>query len=733
MKDYEMKDHEQAVDGKDDLCTSQWQVVDVTSHALYRRGLKDGLQMQGSCAQTGTSHCETAISDATHSSSSDVISAQYLLSCPSSQLSQARPNPSPSPSSALGKAVMKASTFSLSTIGRVAQKMTEQQQRLRRRQRSSAAADSYAVTDDGTSPQHARSGAHRHHGSPGYDRMLEDSCAAAAVDFDWATRVPPHVVPPIDPSILVDHIKAEARAERRQRAEMFKLKFGLSLQGDAPAGDAPLRQQQPPESGAEVGAGGGLTSQLSVGLAMAGGSAAEKQAVFERLAKMELQVVRCSYVRSTKMEQQAAARHAAAAAKAAELAKTKQEHGEASAAAKKELRRHALQKREAPRVSVEGPCNRFVIEMPASLAPLPARVRDSLSASVRSSAESMAGGTSCCTLVVEGACCNNLKKARRNNVDTARVALVMRRIDAMYRGLSAAIHGALASTVRGASNNRIRPQEKAQNFKRWLLLLLARAMKLPNMVDRLALASKVLYSREVLWQREEIRKLALENFWLKNSLTQLRSLLWGLQRTVPSTCKMCRSGRLCFQSKECNFPTRFATIVAEHELCVAFIAAEAWIAERTRGCFCFSSSDMSRTDSHFVVVGDNGVCRVYDMHRGISIVMSQRLHERLDTSLDAASRGALRAEITDFEFLRHVEHPNPYFAHQSRFQHYNLHTHTAFLELERFRAASLPASSCKRISMQTTITSVLRSTHVDAVSSGRMGYTSTLIKLQHRY
>jgi hypothetical protein len=51
----------------------------------------------------------------------------------------------------------------------------------------------------------------------GYDIARQADAKAALIDYDAMTRVPPHVVPAIDPSILVDHIKLEARRLRKER------------------------------------------------------------------------------------------------------------------------------------------------------------------------------------------------------------------------------------------------------------------------------------------------------------------------------------------------------------------------------------------------------------------------------------------------------------------------------------------------------------------------------------
>jgi hypothetical protein len=51
----------------------------------------------------------------------------------------------------------------------------------------------------------------------GYDIARQADAKAALLDYDAMTRVPPHVVPAIDPSILVDHIKSEARRLRKER------------------------------------------------------------------------------------------------------------------------------------------------------------------------------------------------------------------------------------------------------------------------------------------------------------------------------------------------------------------------------------------------------------------------------------------------------------------------------------------------------------------------------------
>ncbi|KAG5183568.1 hypothetical protein JKP88DRAFT_245204 [Tribonema minus] len=71
---------------------------------------------------------------------------------------------------------------------------------------------------------------------------------------------------------------------------------------------------------------------------------------------------------------------------------------------------------------------------------------------------------SCCTFVVEGALLQQPQESTKNDVDTARVALVMARTDAFYRGLSAAIHGALASTVAKAITRiRLRKKRRTSN------------------------------------------------------------------------------------------------------------------------------------------------------------------------------------------------------------------------------------------------------------------------------
>jgi hypothetical protein len=63
----------------------------------------------------------------------------------------------------------------------------------------------------------------------GYDIARRADAKAALIDYDAATRVPPHVVPAIDPSILVDHIKSEARRLRKERQAHAQFLSGDTL------------------------------------------------------------------------------------------------------------------------------------------------------------------------------------------------------------------------------------------------------------------------------------------------------------------------------------------------------------------------------------------------------------------------------------------------------------------------------------------------------------------------
>jgi hypothetical protein len=63
----------------------------------------------------------------------------------------------------------------------------------------------------------------------GYDIARQADAKAALIDYDAVTRVPPHVVPAIDPSILVDHIKSEARRLRKERQAHEQFSNGGTL------------------------------------------------------------------------------------------------------------------------------------------------------------------------------------------------------------------------------------------------------------------------------------------------------------------------------------------------------------------------------------------------------------------------------------------------------------------------------------------------------------------------